>query len=835
MVKYSKELILSLNNDLKNYFPHLKIIQKNFTKTLSSISRMVMLDRYAQKDDQLKTLKVNDLVIVIIKNDITFPTRGIGYVLEIGKQIVVQIEKQYVAAIDVNLLQDQKIKDIVIVNKNQIQKPLELFYEQIALRVSGAIAKDEDIQIQRDLYEEIVNFNIVPAGRVLYGAGSKNNVTLFNCFVLPFIKDSRAGIAKHRKETMEIMSRGGGVGTNGSTLRPKGAVAQKVGGHSSGAVSWLNDLSTLTHLVQQGGSRRGAQMIMLADWHPDVIEFIVSKMLNWKILKWLLDNSEDKLIRQQARNKLTYCPLDDEEIKLYELLRKNNFLESSLFKKLEQKIKNNGSYKVNNKNFLTGANISVTISDKFMKAVALNQDWDLKFPDIENYNQEEKEYYDKHWHEVGDVYLWEKMGYKIKTYYTLKAQTLWDLINFCANYSAEPGIFFIDQASRLTNANAYGMKIVATNPCAEQPLTAYAVCNLSAINLANFVNKETQKILWQKLITTVKRCVRFQDNVIDKSFYFLKENKHQALSERRIGLGVMGLHDLLIWNNTKYGSEKSLKVIDQIFQTICLSAYQESIQLAKEKGSFPYLTFANRKKLVNSGFVKTLPTKIKNQILKYGLRNSHLLTVAPTGSTGTMVNVSTGLEPYFAFKYFRSGQLGKNMFVSVKILDEWLQIHPEYKNKKLPDIFVSAMDLTPLEHVKVQCVIQRWIDSSISKTVNAPKGYTVRQVQKIYEELYHNGAKGGTVYVDGSRDAQVLSLEDVPTSSKQLEFKNLMIDSKIKIKNKFRFNEFRGIKIDRKWGTNIGDLCPICKEGSIIFSGGCSTCNNCHSQLKCGY
>jgi len=427
------------------------------------------------------------------------------------------------------------------------------------------------------------------------------------------------------------------------------------------------------------------------------------------------------------------------------------------------------------------------------------------------------------------------MGYKIKTYYTLKAQTLWDLINFCANYSAEPGIFFIDQASKLTNSNSYDMKIVATNPCAEQPLTPYAVCNLSAINLANFVNKDNGEILWQKLIKSVKRCVRFQDNVIDKSFYFLKANKHQALSERRIGLGVMGLHDLLIWNNVKYGSKKSLKVIDQIFQTICLSAYEQSIQLAKQKGSFPYLKIANRKKLVTSGFVKTLPLQIKKQILKYGIRNSHLLTVAPTGSTGTMVNVSTGLEPYFAFKYFRSGQLGKNMFVNVKILQEWIKKHPSYKNKKLPDIFVSAMDLTPLEHVEVQCVIQRWIDSSISKTVNAPKGYSVRQVQKIYEELYRKGAKGGTVYVDGSRDAQVLSLDNTSSSAKQLEFKNLISLSNAKEKNQFRFNEFRGIKIDRKWGSNVGDLCPICKEGSIIFSGGCSTCNNCHAQLKCGY
>src|SRR5690606_3185281 len=154
-------------------------------------------------------------------------------------------------------------------------------------------------------------------------------------------------------------------------------------------------------------------------------------------------------------------------------------------------------------------------------------------------------------------------------------------------------------------------------------------------------------------------------------------------------------------------------------------------------------------------------------------RNSHLLTVAPTGSTGTMVGVATGLEPYFSFTYYRSGRLGKFIEVKAEIVQEYLDKHPEADENNLPHRFVSAMELTSEAHADVQCIIQRWVDSSISKTVNAPKGYTVEQVQKVYERLYKGGAKGGTVYVDGSRDSQVLTLKAEMTQEEQLSFEEL--------------------------------------------------------------
>ena len=218
-------------------------------------------------------------------------------------------------------------------------------------------------------------------------------------------------------------------------------------------------------------------------------------------------------------------------------------------------------------------------------------------------------------------------------------------------------------------------------------------------------------------------------------------------------------------------------------------------------------------------------------LLEYGIRNSHLLTVAPTGSTGTMVGVSTGLEPYFSFTYYRSGRLGKFIEVKADIVQEYLDGHPEADADKLPDWFVSAMELAPEAHADVQCIIQRWIDSSISKTVNAPKGYTVEQVEKVYERLYRGGAKGGTVYVDGSRDSQVLTLK---AEENQLddEIKVEKVPEKKKVVLVDTINELRSTNVTV--GSEVGDTCPICRKGEVKDIGGCNTCTNCGAQLKCG-
>lgn len=388
------------------------------------------------------------------------------------------------------------------------------------------------------------------------------------------------------------------------------------------------------------------------------------------------------------------------------------------------------------------------------------------------------------------------------------------------------------------NLQKQRIKNLCDNKKLEQPLAPYSVCNLAAVNLGNMADKENKKVDFEKLKQTVEIGVRMQDNVIDATPYFLEPNRVQALGERRVGLGVMGLHDLLIYCETVYGSEEGNKLVDEIFETIAVTAYRTSIELAKEKGSFPFLegeteeaTNKLRSRFIETGYMKKLPEDVRENILKYGIRNSHLLTVAPTGSTGTMVGVSTGLEPYFSFSYFRSGRLGKFIEVKADIVKEYLDNHPEANENELPEWFVAAMELTPEAHADTQCVIQRWVDSSISKTVNAPKGYTVDQVQKVYERLYKGGAKGGTVYVDGSRDAQVLTLKAEETFE-QTEIDLGMEEEKKKVVILDTITDLRST--DVTIGNEVGNTCPVCRKGKVKEIGGCNTCTNCNAQLKCG-
>jgi len=838
----------ALNEDIR-LFSQVHPITKDMKITHEGVSRLVMLDRYAFKDTEKKTLKIGDFVVLTIKSDPNFPARGYGTVQSID--LAKNIARIKVADEFLNVLDDEKEIETKIVERSidAIDKPLEVYYEQIAKRTATGLSAVETTKKKQEasynaFSKELANLNFVPAGRVLYGAGSETDVTYFNCYVMPFIQDSREGISDHRKQVMEIMSRGGGVRTNGSTLRPRNTLARGVNGKSSGSVSWLDDIAKLTHLVEQGGSRRGAQMIMLADWHPDIIEFIISKMQNPRILRFLIENTEDEEIRELAKEKLNFTPLTETEKDLYQGILNykhmpglGGFTEDAI-KEAEEMLNVGGTYSVHQSEFLTGANISVCLTNEFMEAVENNAEYDLRFPNVEKYTKEQMAEYNEKWHKIGDVRKWEELGYDIRTYRTVKAKDLWDLINICATYSAEPGIFFIDNANDMTNAKAYGQQVVATNPCGEQPLAPYSVCNLAAINLAEMANKEMKSVDFDKFMETVKIGVRMQDNVIDATPYFLEDNKTQALGERRIGLGVMGLHDLLIYCETAYGSKEGNELVDKIFETIATTAYRASIELAKEKGSIPFLigdtdeeTRELREAFINTGYMQQMPVDIKEGIVKYGIRNSHLLTVAPTGSTGTMVGVSTGLEPYFSFSYYRSGRLGKFIEVKADIVQEYLQEHPDQDEAHLPDWFVTAMELQPEAHADTQCVIQRWIDSSISKTVNAPRGYTVSQVESVYQRLYKGGAKGGTVYVDGSRESQVLTLEAEQLSFDEVDEQEQYKETpKVVLVDTIHELEKTNVTI----GSEVGDRCPVCREGHIAEIGGCNTCTSCGAQLKCG-
>jgi ribonucleoside-diphosphate reductase alpha chain len=572
------------------------------------------------------------------------------------------------------------------------EKTPESMWMRVAKGVVQAERKPNQAKWQKKFFEAMQDFKFVPGGRILAGAGTGYQVTFYNCFVLPSPKDSRDGILDNLKHMTEIMARGGGAGINLSSLRPRGARVKKVNGFSSGPINWAELYSITTKdIIQQGGSRRGALMLMLWDWHPDIEEFITVKQDLTKI---------------------------------------------------------------------NGANLSVCVSDKFMEAVKADANWDLVFPDIDD-----KEY-DEKWD--GNLETWKSLKKKVKVYKTVKARYLWDLICEAAWRSAEPGIVFMERYNKWYN-NYYWNKVNCTNPCGEEGLPAWGVCNLSSLNLSAFIKGYTVdkagEMDYKSLAEHAKTGVRLQDDVINiDSYAFPQIREMQFNGERRIGLGTMGLGDALIKMHLRYGSEESLKVIEKIFKTIRDAAYEASTELAKEKGAFPKF---NATKYLNGYFIKKLPKEIRARIKKYGIRNSLLLQEAPTGSTSLLAGVSSGIEPIYEFEFTRKDRLGEHKLYH-GLYEEWKNTHP---NDPKPDYFVSANDLTPEDHVKVQGLIQKYVDASISKTVNAPRTHTVEDVKKLYMLAYQEGCKGIAYMREGSREGVLTRKEEKKEEQVRVEEK----------------------------------------------------------------
>lgn len=634
---------------------------------LTELGQKIFLDRYALKDTTKRTLAPGDMVIVCV--DAKSGQREIGLVVAMDETAAGGAGR-----VTVELRDGNKIECL----SEHVSKPIETDPEQMMERVARGIAAVEGERADEwyRAFRWLLNgWKFVPAGRILAAAGTDQQLTFYNCYVVPSPKDSRRGIVDTLSQMMEIMSRGGGVGINVSSLRPRHSYVKGVNGRSSGSVSWGALYSFVTGLIEQGGSRRGALMLILNCWHPDVVEFIASKREMGKI---------------------------------------------------------------------TNANISVGITDKFMDAVHNNDDWDLVFPD--NSDPDYAQLWD------GNLDKWLAAGKRVIVHKTVKARAIWDSIIESAWDSAEPGVFFIERANKMSNSWYYDAGYLGcTNPCGEQPLPGFGVCNLGAINLSKFVNDGD--VAWGELGTAVRYAVRFLDNVIDATPYFFDENYAQQKAERRVGLNTMGLAEMLIRLGIRYGSEESVQFIDRLYRFISGEAYHASSDIAAEKG--PFAMF-DADKFLQSGYMEQMPADVREEVREKGVRNVTLLTQAPNGTIGTMVGTSTGIEPFYFWNYLRKSRLGKHE-ERVKVLEEWQQAH---SGEPLPNYFVTAMDLAPEEHVKVQAAIQRWVDSSISKTCNLPASYSVEQTREIYEQLYRLGCKGGTIYRDGSRDVQVLNLKE---------------------------------------------------------------------------
>ena len=365
------------------------------------------------------------------------------------------------------------------------------------------------------------------------------------------------------------------------------------------------------------------------------------------------------------------------------------------------------------------SNISVLLTHDFMKAVDEDSDFDL---------------------------CWDNKIYK-----TIPARDIWKQIIKNAHKSAEPGLLFWDTMKDYHNAE-YCSPLVSTNPCAEQPLPDGGCCNLGAINLERFVD-ESGNFMIDEFKETVSIGTRFLDNVIDYNLdrHALDAQKENATNDRRIGLGILGLGDMLLKMGIKYDSEDALQTTDQIMKIFRDTSYETSNTLAQEKGVFPKYDWSGYSK---SKFVKNLPKKIRDNIRKTGIRNSTITTVAPTGSGAIVARVTSGVEPIFATSYKR--RVKKNDGYG-KEFDEYKVYHPIIKklfgtDESLPEYVVTAHNIDPFFRVKMQGVVQNYIDSSISSTVNLAEDIKVETVADIYMTAYKSGLKGITVYREGSRE-----------------------------------------------------------------------------------
>lgn len=621
---------------------------------------------------------------------------------------VVRVNKEFLRAVDEDAEWKFVFPDTSVEHYDELWNGLIEDW----LRQGLPVIYSEPIQA-RELYDQIL------------ASGAQILSDLMGTVLYP--GDQRSTIASTLADMWERMYEGKRVSVILSSLRPRYSYVRGVNGRSSGAYSWgqLYDkgnqvygsgfgpvgvgeiMSVGCQLTLQGGSRRGALMLILNDSHADILKFIRCKQVDGVI---------------------------------------------------------------------TGANISVGISERFMAAKKQNEMWRLGFVPL--HDAEEFS---------GDFEEWMASNKPFEPSQTLSAQSLWDELCLSAWKSAEPGVVFLGRANRMSNS-WYFNPLVATNPCGEQPLPANGICNLGAVVLSRFAvgfkdegkqnpfldaNKEAyirvlllkhfdavqtdfllHHVKWEELEETTRTGLRFQDAVIDATYYPFEENRMNQMKERRVGLGIMGLHDLLLYCGMRYGSDESVKFIDVLLGLMAEWCYLESIELAKENGPFPAFDV---EQLMQSGYMQQMEREkphVAALVRQYGVRNVTTMTIAPTGTTGTMIGCSTGCEPYYAWSYFRNSRLG--MFEeNAEIIQEYRRTH----EADLPAYFVTAMELMPEDHVRVQGALQKWIDSSISKTCNAPNSYTVEDTKQLYDLAYDLGCKGVTIYRDGSRSEQVLSLK----------------------------------------------------------------------------
>lgn len=642
--------------------------------------------------------------------------------------------------------------------KSKDGAPIDGSIDETYQRVARALAEQES---EPDAWYEpflwALRNGAIPAGRITSNAGAfehKPATSTINCTVSGTIEDSMDDILGKVHEAGLTLKAGCGIGYDFSTLRPRGAFVSGAGAYTSGPLSFMDIYDKMCFTVSSAGGRRGAQMGTMDIRHPDVVEFIQAKR-------------EDGRLRQ--------------------------------------------------------FNLSLLITEEFVKAVKEDAPWQLIFPYTAKEVEQDGIALDDpalvHWADWPNregVVINAQGQVACKVYKTLPARRLWNVIMTSTYDYAEPGFILIDKVNQMNN-NWFCEEIRATNPCGEQPLPPYGACLLGSINLTRFVRApftERASFDWQAFRKVVAIFTRMLDNVVEINQLPLAKQREEILSKRRHGMGFLGLGSTLTMLRIKYGSATSVAFTEQVSQELAMTGWQESLNLAKEKGPAPIMEqefevtgkmLRLRPEMAADGI--KLGDRVKGKVLharysrymqqvaevdpalvaelaEVGGRFTHHSSIAPTGTISLSLanNASNGIEPSFAHHYSRNViKPGKKSKESVDVYSFELLAYRELVNPaamphgedeatRLPDYFITADDISPTEHVDIQAAAQRWIDSSISKTANIPTDFPFERFKDIYLYASDSGLKGCTTFRFNPEAFQGVLVKEQDLANTQYEF-----------------------------------------------------------------